>query len=90
MDDNKLNSANADKAKIAAINNAQAAITLSGTRVNIRITNATDSDEKISPQALKTLLGQSAYDTICATALSSINTALATAKTSAQTDYTNL
>lgn len=78
------------QADIDTITAIQAKHALTGARVNVRVTNAAGDQELVSTKDLKTILGDTAYNTICSTALTSLNTALASAKTTKQTAFDDL
>jgi hypothetical protein len=58
---------------------------LSGAAVQIDVIKADQT--LVGHKDLKAILGDSAYNTICATALTSINTQLTTAKSAKQTSF---
>ena len=68
----------------------QAKNALSGARVHIMVTDATRKQVLVPETKLQELLGDTTYNTICGTALTSINTALASAKSTKQTAFAAL
>lgn len=77
------------KAKIAAIEEVQNKNAMTGAIASITISLGDFKSAMTSHSELKAILGSS-YDTIVATTLSSLNTALASLKTSLQSDFAAL
>lgn len=77
------------KAQIATINEIQGKNAMNGALATINVSLGDFKSALTSHTELKELLGSS-YDTIAATALTSINTALASLKTSLQSDFDDL
>lgn len=90
MNDSDLATANGLRAGIDAITAVQAKNALSGARVHIMVTNADKTSILVPESKLQAVLGDSAYNTICGTALSSINTSLTSQKSTKQTAYDDL
>lgn len=86
MNDSDLATANALRADIDTITATQAKHALAGARVHIMVTNADRSQVLVPETKLLAILGAT-YNTICGTALTSLNTSLASLKTTKQTAY---
>lgn len=85
MTSQNLQSGNTLKAAIDGITSLQAKNALAGARVHLNITDANNTQIIVSNTVLAGALGDTAYNTICSTALASLNTALASAKSGKQT-----
>jgi hypothetical protein len=90
MQDEDFNTAKEIKGDLAKIDGVQAKIATSGAKVALHITNAQGNKELVGPEELKTVLGDSAYNTIIATALASISSELTTRETALNTQFANL
>ena len=90
MEDEDYTSAQVLKQAIQNIVSVQGKIATSGARVNIHVTNADGSQELLSHAAIKAILGDSSYNTICGTALTSVSSALSTLKSTKDTAFAAL
>lgn len=77
------------RATIAKIDAAQAKIALTGSRVKITVTDSVNN-ELVSRADIIAAIGQSAYDTLIGTTLTSLNTALSSAETTANNVFAAL
>lgn len=84
MERTDYNTATPLVATIDKIDAIQAKIALTGSKVKITVTDANEN-EIVSRATIIAAIGQSAYDTLVAGALSDLNTALSGAETTANT-----
>ncbi|HYC27728.1 MAG TPA: hypothetical protein VEB42_02915 [Chitinophagaceae bacterium] len=85
-----LNTAKGYQATIDKVNEIQARLTAATGEKGIAAIVDAESKTLVNQQELIGAIGQAAYDTLAADTLAAINTALAAAKTAAQTSLTAL
>lgn len=86
---NDFNTAKPLLETIAKIDAAQAKIALTGSKVKITITNPS-GEELANRDAIIAAIGQTAYNTLIASTLTALNTALTGAETTANTAFAAL
>ena len=75
--------------QLTAIEGLQTTNALPNIRVHVSVTTSNGAVQ-VHSETLKEVLGESTYNTICTTALNSINTQLASKKTDLEDDFLNL
>lgn len=89
MNDSTFNTATTNRNEVAKIVAMQTKNATSGARVHIRVTKP-DGEVLVSTDEISGAIGNTAYNTICSAALTSLNTALSSAKSTKDTAFGNL